>query len=251
MKNKLTETLEKIGLTENEARVYYAALSLGPATVLQIANTAEIKRTTVYAVIESLQHKGLMSIDVGHFKRRYVAEDPTKLDYILKNSREIFHEMLPQFTELYKLKGGDSYFKYYEGLDAIKQLYSKTLELIKPHEDYLVITDRVKWLRLDPIFFQNFIERRAKLNINTRILLQDSKMARELQKYQRNYNVKIKILPKDVFLPTNLVILPNVVMIHQLTEPIMSLVIENRSIVRMHREFFEIMWKSILIHSGN
>ena len=47
----LAKILIDLGLTENEAKVYVAALSLGPATILKIAQAAAIKRTTVYFVV--------------------------------------------------------------------------------------------------------------------------------------------------------------------------------------------------------
>ena len=58
MKNdKLVKILENLGLSDNEARVYLASLSLGSTTIMKIAQTAEIKRTTVYSVIDSLKQK--------------------------------------------------------------------------------------------------------------------------------------------------------------------------------------------------
>ena len=83
--NPLLTTLTTLGLTDHEAAVYLAALSLGPATILKIAKAAEIKRTTVYSVIETLKLKGLVSVEVKGFKSLFVAEDPTKLETILES----------------------------------------------------------------------------------------------------------------------------------------------------------------------
>ena len=59
------------------------------------------------------------------------------------------------------------------------------------------------------------------------------------------YYTNTKILPKNTTLTTNLVIIPKKVFIHQLVPPVMGIVIENKSIIQMHREMFEIMWKSV------
>lgn len=243
--NKLTNTLKDLGLTENEARVYLTALALGSATILKIARAAQIKRTTVYSVVESLKHKGLVSEELKSWKRYFVAETPEKLEKVFEERRKKFKNSLPEFLALYNLKGSDALIKYYEGLEAVKNIYEDLLKNIRAHEDYLVIGAQDQWYKLDPNFFQNFIKRRAKFPINIRLLFTDSKIARQHKRIEKIYNEKIKILPPETSLTTNLVIIPKKVVIHQLTPPVMAMVIENQSMVQMHRELFEIIWRSI------
>lgn len=82
--NKLFTTLTNLGLTEKEAKVYLANLALGPTTILQITRGAELKRTTVYSIIESLKQKGLINIEARGFKKLFVAENPERLESILE-----------------------------------------------------------------------------------------------------------------------------------------------------------------------
>lgn len=242
---QLIEALKDLGLNDNEARIYFATLSLGPATILKISAAAEIKRTTVYSVIRSLQQKGLMTIEVRGFKKLFIAERPETLESILEGRRERFKKVFPEFSALYNLKGGESAIKYYEGLAGIKSVYENLIKDVRPHDDYCIVSEIHRWLALDPEFFLDFTKRRAKLNINIRLLLQDSKTAREHKKLERNFNEKIKILPPQIALTTNLVIIPRRIVIHQLNPPILAIVIENKSVVQMHRELFEIIWRSL------
>jgi|SRR3989344_829968 len=53
--------LQALGLSEKEAKVYLAALVLGPDTVQNIAKKAGINRPTAYLQIESLKEKGIIS----------------------------------------------------------------------------------------------------------------------------------------------------------------------------------------------
>ena len=247
MKNKkLLQILIDLGLSENEESVYLAALSLGPTTILKIAKTAEMKRTTIYSVIDSLKKRGLINIEIKGFKTLFTAENPEKLETMLDSHREQLRNSLPEFLGMYNLKGGESSIKYYEGLESVKSVYESLISDIKPHEDYLIIADAKQWMELDPEYFQNFTERRAKLNINTRMLLQDSKTARELKNKEKNYNIKgVKIFPQKMSLTTNIVIIPKKIVIHQLTPPIMAVVIENKSMINMQKEIFEIIWNSL------
>ena len=246
MKNtKLIELLEELGLSENESKVYFASLSLGPATIIRIANTAEIKRTTVYSVVEALKQKGLINLEIKGFKKLYAAENPEKLETILEVKRNKLKAMLPEFAGLYNLKGGESFIKYYEGLEGVKQVYEGLIRDAKPHDDYLIVSHMKPWYEIDQEYFEDFLRRRAKLPLKVRALFQDSEIARKLQKTQPIYQVKPKILPPGTNLITNLVITPQKVVFHQLVPPIMAIVIENKSIIQMHKEIFEIMWKAI------
>lgn len=244
MSEKLLKTLAETGLTEHEARVYLATLSLGPSTVLKIARESGVKRTTVYSVIESLKQKGLMIIEPRGFKQLYIAEDPTRLESVLESRKQTLQKELPELSALYNLKGGESLIKYYEGLEAVKNVYDGLLEDARRDEDYAVVSNIEGWYSLDPDYFEQFREKRAKRGVKARILLQDSPGAREYKKFERNYNVEIKILPEGTELATNLVVIPRRVVVHQLTPPIMAIVVENKSIIKMHQEFFEIMWNA-------
>ncbi|MBI4363385.1 MAG: hypothetical protein HY545_00875 [Candidatus Doudnabacteria bacterium] len=242
---KLIELLQELGLSENESKVYFASLSLGPATVLKIAHIAEIKRTTVYSVVESLMQKGLINIEVKGFKKLYAAQDPEKLETMLEAKRGKLKNLLPEFSAIYNLKGGESFIRYYEGLEAVKSVYEDLIRDVKPHEDYLIVSDQEKWMSADKEYFLDFTKRRAKLPIKIRLLLQDTPDAREFQKKGKLYNFTIKILPPETKLNTNLVVIPQRALIHQLTPPIIAIVIENKSVIQMFREMFEIMWKAI------
>jgi len=243
--NEIEALLVELGLMENEAKVYFASLSLGPATVLKIARSAQTKRTTVYSVVENLKQKGLMNVEVKGLKKLYVAQSPEKLNSMIEARRQKLKDSLPELLSLFNLKGGESFIKYYEGLESIKSVYEGLIQDIKPHEDYCIVADQQKWISLDKEYFLDFTRRRAKLPINIRLLLQDTPTAREFKQYEKNYNFKIKILPKSTQLTTNLVIIPQRVVIHQLTPPLVAIIIENKSVIQMHKEMFEIMWNSI------
>ncbi len=156
MKNNLEQTLISIGLNENEARVYLASISLGPTTILKIAKKSELKRTTVYSLVEELKKKGLMRIDLNGLKQLYSPEDPKKLDLILKEKEKKFSEVLPEFEALYKYKDSGSNIRYYEGFESIKGIYNMLVNDMKKGEDYLVISDQEKWYKQDPVFFSGF-----------------------------------------------------------------------------------------------
>ncbi|HLD17754.1 MAG TPA: helix-turn-helix domain-containing protein [Patescibacteria group bacterium] len=237
--------LKKIGLTENESRVYFASLSLGPSSILKIAHSAGIKRSTVYSIAASLQQQGLMHTKVRGFKKLFVASHPEYLEQILEKRKEIFQKHLPQFLAAYNLEGERNSVKCYEGLTAVKSLYDDSLKHIKSREDYLVITNQAQWLQLDEPYFLSYIKKRAKLPITTRLLFQDSPVARQHKRWEKNFQEQVKILPLGTSLEIDMVLTPQMLIIHQLIPPIMAIVIENKSVIKLQKELFEIIWKSL------
>jgi HTH-type transcriptional regulator, sugar sensing transcriptional regulator len=241
---KLLTVLQELGLTDKESKVYLAMLSLGEASVQKIAGAAEVKRPTVYPVIESLQKKGLVNIEIKGFKQFYRAASPERLGLVLEQRRKNLISALPELTELYNTESTQSFIKYYEGLESVKNVYESNLRDVKPHENYYVIGDMKNWLSLDYKYFENFTYRRGQLPINIRLLLLDSPAARAFKEKKTHYNMKVRFLPKNTVLTTNLVMIPERLFMHQLTPPINGIVIENKSAIKTQMEMFEILWEN-------
>lgn len=242
---QLKEILTNLGLTENEASVYLANLSLGPTTVLKIAKVAEQRRTTVYSVVESLKAKGLIHIEPKGFKQLYVAEHPDKLKNMLDVKKNSLERALPQFEALYNLKGGESTIKYYEGLESIKTIYDTILAPLKPNDDYLVMGDLEKFFNLDKKYFDDFLEKRIKSPAKARLISTDSEQARYMQKFAKNMNHEVRILPQTSKLSVDVMIVPQKVTIFNLNEPLSAVSLENKAMIEMHKQLFEIIWDSL------
>lgn len=240
-----TKILQGLGLSEHEAGVYLANLALGPATVLKIARRANIKRTTVYSVLDSLKNKGLISLELKGLKQLFVASPPQVLEGLLESRRAAFKGVLPELEKLYNQKGKETTIRYHEGLISAKSAYEELLLLTKQNDDYLVVSHMESWLAQDEKYFKEFVIRCAQRTERVRVLLQNSPKAIEYQKLQQNNRQRIKILPENTQLTTNLVIIPSRVVIQQMIEPISAIVIDNSNAIQMHREMFEIMWNAL------
>lgn len=129
MNGQLLRQLEDMGLSEKEARVYVANLILGPATVQQIANQADIKRVTAYVILESLANLGLISQTSQGKKTYFTAEDPTSLRRLLdKKEREVqdqkkaFDSFLPDLESLKNISVETPTVKYYDTLEGMRSV---------------------------------------------------------------------------------------------------------------------------------
>ncbi len=247
MKNieKLSELLTDLGLSDHESKVYLASLSLGPSTVMDIADAALIKRTTVYSVVNTLMTKGLVRIEPKGFKRLFAAESPSRLETVLESKRFKLKSALPELEALYSLKGGESVIKYYEGIVGMRTAYESVLEDVRPKDYYYVFANEEIWYGLDEEYFADYRKRRRKYNLDVRLILQDTPIGQEFKRLQQQYNCQVKILPPGAELLTNMLLIPKKVIIQQLVQPLVTIIIENPSIVQMHKQMLDIMWNSL------
>ena len=242
----LFETLKDLGLSENESRVYLAALSLGPSTIARIAQEAETKRTTVYPVIQSLERQGLMNVQVRGFKKLYVAEGPQRLEAVMERTKEKFQKSLPGLTALYNLKGSEATLKHYEGLEGVKSAYLSLFDGLKSHDYYYSISEVDRWYALDPEFFESIRLRRSKIpNLDIRIIANDTPGSREYKKKEKNYAQEVRLLPSGPSLHNSVTFTPHKIIFHQILAPYNAIVIENKSVIQTQKELFEVVWNSI------
>ncbi len=125
MRDHIARNLEAIGLSEKEARIYLAALSLGSTTAQMLAAKATINRPTTYIMIESLMKRGLMSSVIKGKKRYFTAAEPNQLLELMAGQRkelqkkeEIAREMLPDLIEIAGGNNGKTAVRVFEGDEA-------------------------------------------------------------------------------------------------------------------------------------
>jgi sugar-specific transcriptional regulator TrmB len=132
---ELISHVEELGLSNKEARIYVAALSLGPSPVQVIADQSGIKRVTTYVILESLVGLGLVSQTIKGKKTYFIAEDPVNLERLIdKRERELrdqktsFTRILPALKGLKSLPKDSPIVKFYDGADSIKSILNTFIQ---------------------------------------------------------------------------------------------------------------------------
>jgi sugar-specific transcriptional regulator TrmB len=243
--NKYKNALIGFGLKENEADVYVSALKLGPTPILPIAHETGIRRTTVYEIIKSLTSKGLMTTELKGFKKLFCATHPQSLVSIFENKKDNLETMIPELTTLYKAQGSGNSIKTYESLGSIKSLYTEILNNYRSGDFCYVVGDTDKFIQNDPKFFMKYIEDRAKLNMNIKVIIADSEMSRERKKNARNYNSQIKILPENTKLSANFTVTKNIFLTQAVEGAQLAITTNNKEIINLQKNLFEILWNSL------
>lgn len=244
-RESLQKKLAQSGLSSHEASVYMAMLELGPTTILKLSRQSGVKRTTIYHVIESLKGKGLVSMEERGFKRYPVAESPSRLERMLDEQKNALKSFFPELEALYSLRGNDSIIRYYSGVEAMRSAYDGLLQDLRNGDDYYVIGDPDRWSQFDKEYFKSFIERRLKIDLKAKVALVPSASALAYKKTERNYREEVRIFPEGTTIDANMTIVPGKIVIHPLTHPITTIVIETGAVVRMQKNLFEVIWRSL------
>src|SRR3989338_7705518 len=104
------ELLQKLGLTDSEAKVYLALLKIGEFTSKgAILKEAKIAPSKIYYVLDKLMDKGLISTITKNNVKHFAAAPPARLnDYLEKKKQDFVEEeqtalkLLPKLELLYK-----------------------------------------------------------------------------------------------------------------------------------------------------
>jgi len=238
----LTKTLQKLGLNEKEAKAYLSALELGETTLQRIALKADISRTTVYDILESLKLRGLISTIKKNKKIYYYAEAPDSLQDDLDEKQEILKKAMPQLLALANLIDRKPKIKYYEGLEGIKEVYMDTLHYPE-HEMAAWVADEA-FYEFDKDFLLNFYHpRRIKQKTWLREIAADHQLTRAYQRDEVKSLRKTKLLSEAEY-PLDVSINlygKNKIGVMSFEEEI-GLIIESEKIYKTLKSLFEFMW---------
>lgn len=138
------ETLELMGLRENDMTVYRALLQLGSAPLRRIADESGLHRGTTYDVLKRLMSHGLVSYVDARSHRYFTAEDPRKLtglltrrEVALQEARQSVEQVIPGLMELTYAQKHRPVVRYYEGRTGVKDVLKDILEVTEKSSEKL------------------------------------------------------------------------------------------------------------------
>lgn len=79
--------LREFGLTEYEARVYYALVANGPSTAGELSKLANVPYSRIYDILSRLEERGWVEAQSGR-PSRYRSRDPAEVVKIVKTEEE-------------------------------------------------------------------------------------------------------------------------------------------------------------------
>ena len=103
-------TIERLGLTEKESKIYLTSMRIGPSSMQVLARKAGIDRGTAYHVAQTLTEKGLFSqLDNGKRPTFRVTHPKLLFEYVKERKRiadqqyNAMQEMIDDLEALYQI----------------------------------------------------------------------------------------------------------------------------------------------------
>lgn len=246
----IKQGLLSLGLSENQSRVYIACLQLGIDTVMHIAKSAELKRPTVYLILDDLETQGLVTKVKKGKKTLYKAEKPERILTDIKIKEKLAEDLLPSLNAIYNIDPEKPNIKIAEGISGVRSVYNGIFTYLSQHpEEELLIFGSFKDATTHfetqvANHFQDIMERSK--NPVREIGNDDT----ETRKY---YRKSVKLNPRHTirlirnegeFTQTDNMLYGNTLVIFSVKEQIFATIIESKNITSTYRTLFNMAWRS-------
>jgi len=246
----LIKDLQNLGLTAQQAKVYLSCLQLGRDTVLNIAKHADLKRPTVYLMLDDLAKKGLVTLTKKTNTTLYKAEEPSRLLSQVKMQEEIAKSIIPSLKAIYNIDPSKPNIKIAEGSQSVRNVYNGIFSYLSEHpqEELMIfgsLKDASKNFQSEVIDYFTMCMAKSKNAI--REIGNDDQ---ETRKYYRaskklNPNHEIRLIRTEgQFTKIDDMLYGNTLIIFSVTDQIFATIIESPFIAETYKTLFNMAWKS-------
>jgi len=242
-------TLEILGLSPNEAKVYETLLSLGKSSVSQISNKTNIHRRNIYDTLNRLMEKGLVFQIFQKSENIYEAVDPDKLLELIGEKEQKLRKILPDLQRTYKKNPSEEIAYIYKGIEGFKN-YMR--DLVRVGKTTYFIGAKALWFTPDvpEYFLSNFKKEMARKKVSYYTIF-DHKVKEKMPEYISQVGGKYKIFPKEYSTPGvcdifgDYVVTFNSVDVGNFGEDGTIFVMKNAKLAENFRIWFKFMWDNL------
>jgi len=245
--------LKELNFSERETAVYLALLELGSAKPIEIAKKTDINRTTVYDLLESLMHKGLISKYKKGSSTFFNALDPEKLLAYLDREKEEkakiigrqkkkVKELLPELISLENIATTKPRVQFFEGEKGMREAYEDTLTSKEIILAYANVETMHKGL---PNFFPEYYKRRAGKKIFIRAIIPRNKLSIERAKLNQEEMRDTRFLPEDKMTFSPEINIYNNKMLIASWQEKMAIIIESKELADLQKLTFNLLWETL------
>jgi len=242
--------LLKLGLDENEIKIYLYLIKSRVQTVKQISEATLINRTSLYRYLTTLANKGLIEWLMDERGAKVQTTSPQNITVLLKNKKletSTIEKGLPQLiNDLSTQKPSEIFhtqIRYYKGKKGIQQLFWNTLQTTETTRSYAPLRRREF---IDPSYEDEFEQEWANRNLKDKVITNENRAEyikkRLVPAYKNTLN--LRIIPRTKFYISNdITIYNNVIAIASLEKNnLVGIEIENKEIAKTQKSIFDLVW---------
>lgn len=239
------EVFEKIGLTENEAKIYEVLLSTGETSVSVISTRAQVHRRNVYDTLNRLQEKGLVFGIFQKGENHYQAVHPDKLLEGIKEKEEALKFVLPDLRSLYESEPTKNAAYIYRGIEGYKN-YRR--DLLRESSETFFLGAKGLWHspQIDDAFRRQYVRPFSKDVVHKTLF--DPRIPSQLPKAMHDVGGEYKVLPAEFQTPGvvdmfgDYVVTFTSVGIGNIGDDITIFVMKNKELAESYKTWFRLIW---------
>jgi sugar-specific transcriptional regulator TrmB len=249
---KPSKLLALFNLRPIEAELFSQLFANGPLSASQLAQKANISRTSVYDLLKSLVGSGLASETLKGGTKVFVATPVEKIQLLVEEKQK---EIIAASQELESLKQiNQNQGKF---LTPKLQIYAGQKELQQMMKDYLLyrnLTVLAYWPikkmleLLGPEFIKDFHQKRLERNINLKVIWPKAQIP-DLKKYSfllasQDLKREVRIAPTGIDFSLGYSIYGNTVRFISSRKESFGFLVESSELAEMMKSQFEVIWKN-------
>jgi len=232
---KIIKTLEKIGLSPNEIKVYLTLNDHGSTKAGRISKLAKIDRSSCYNALKLLLEKGFVSyVSIGKIKYFQATGPKRLLEYVHEQETDLM-EVIPELHARHKAVKVEGQVRLFKGYKGIKTVF---LDIARTGKDNFVFGSEGQFSEKMEDFAYKFDKLKKENKINTKMIIRKGRKEHDSKTSEYRYLQDVEESPAV----TN--IYGNKIAIIIWTDEPEAVLIENSSVAKAYKSYFDIMWKS-------
>ena len=240
----LEETLEQLGFSPSEIKVYINLLKNGASYANKISSESKINRTNVYEALDRLASKGVISFITRNKVKWFEAKSPDSIITIIKKKEEELkntkESAAKEIFELKKLIDSDKKSleaSIFVGKRGLRVLFEEILETAKPIS---LIAAELQFKELFGHYFELWHKNRIEKRISQRTIFP---MKFKTSVAKRKF-LEYRFIDNKFTNPTTTIIYGNSCLFIQWSKEPIAIKIQNKEIAKSHLNYFNLLWNS-------
>lgn len=238
--------LERIGLLNNDRKVYLNLLEIGSGTVSELVKRTGLHRSYVYDILDKLIDLGLVSFTVRNNKKFFNVENPERIVNIverkeedLEKDKEEINKILPQLIEQQKSTLEVHEARVFLGKDGIKSILEDILSVGK---NFVAFGAEGRFKDVYRWYFSNWQKRRVKQEVKYKIIYKFKLRGKRPTSDQKL--VQVRYLPDKYEFPATTIVYGDKVAILLWDKSPIGFVLESKEVVKSFLSYFDVLWES-------
>jgi len=236
----IEKDLELLGLSSNEAEVYFSLIKMGPSPAIKLSNASGINRRSVYDALEALISRGLVTYQIIDRKKLFSSTNLDSLSALLDEKMVIVDSLQGELHKFFVKKPAEPIIEIFSGKKSMKGVLESQL---KVKSTYYIYGGSMQARKLLEIYYKQWTKKRVKAGIKIKGLFTDSQEVRDYVKTLPL--IEFKFIPKEILSPAFWWLHGNIVYHVFFQESPIIISIESQELAKTYLNSFNLLWKQL------